>query len=205
MRTLLLLSVLLLWYRATLSAERDKGDAADVTKYGVFTPKPDYPAEAEANRWTGNGIVVVEVDPDTGRVTSATIVKSTGHTILDESALRAFREWRFRPGTPAKIKIPVAFTSPKTQRGGGRALAIYAPAPEYPFEARKRGAMGKGVAVLEVDPRTGNVISGRMSPSTHNKILDDAALEAFRHWRFKVGTVSRVKIPIKFTMYGVRF
>lgn len=41
-----------------------------------------------------------------------------------------------------------------------------------------------------------------MAPSTGNAILDRAAIDAFRKWRFKPGTVSHVRSPITFTMMG---
>jgi len=56
--------------------------------------------------------------------------------------------------------------------------------------------------MLEVDLATGKVTSARMDPSTGNKYLDAAALDAFRQWRFKRGMVRRARIPITFTMDG---
>jgi TonB family protein len=46
------------------------------------------------------------------------------------------------------------------------------------------------------------VKKAEMAASTGNPILDNAALDAFRRWEFKPGTVSKVKIPIRFTMRG---
>jgi len=43
-----------------------------------------------------------------------------------------------------------------------------------------------------------------MAPSTGSPILDDAALSAFRRWRFAPGTVAQMKSPITFTMFGGR-
>ena len=39
------------------------------------------------------------------------MVKSTGHDILYDAALRAFRQWRFRPRGITTFEIPVQFTS----------------------------------------------------------------------------------------------
>jgi TonB family protein len=88
------------------------------------------------------------------------------------------------------------------QVGSEKALAVYAPRPQYPYEARSRRIAGAGVAVLAVDPNTGLVKKAEMAASTGNPILDNAALDAFRRWEFKPGTVSKVKIPIRFTMRG---
>src|SRR5437764_5746273 len=60
--------------------------------------------------------------------------------------------------------------------------------PEYPYEARRSGIVGSGILSGQVDVKTGNVASVRMEKSTGNTILDQAALNAFREWRFKPGT-----------------
>ncbi|MEY2565038.1 MAG: hypothetical protein QOH88_3231 [Verrucomicrobiota bacterium] len=41
-----------------------------------------------------------------------------------------------------------------------------------------------------------------MEKSTGHKILDDAALEAFRQWRFKsgTGTIRKFRTPITYNM-----
>jgi TonB family protein len=83
-----------------------------------------------------------------------------------------------------------------------KALAVYAPRPRYPYEARRRRHTGRGVAVLVVDPATGVVKSAEMATSTGSVLLDNAAVSAFRLWRFRPGSVSMVKIPITFTMGG---
>src|SRR6266536_1517779 len=44
-----------------------------------------------------------------------------------------------------------------------------------------------------------------MSQSVGNPILDNAALSAFRQWRFRPGTVSKVRIPITFTITGASY
>ena len=82
-------------------------------------------------------------------------------------------------------------------------LAIYTPAPQYPLEARMKRATGRGMALLEIDSRTGTVTSARMVQSTGWGILDNAALKALRQWRFKPGAVRKARIPINFTLPGV--
>lgn len=71
---------------------------------------------------------------------------------------------------------------------------------EYPLAARKGNLKGRGILVGQVDVRTGLVKSVRMERSTGHKILDDAALDAFRRWRFKRGTIRKFRIPISYTM-----
>ena len=95
------------------------------------------------------------------------------------------------------------FPSDETRQVGSvKALAVYAPRPQYPYEARARRQAGAGVAILTIDPNTGFVKKAEMATSTGYQILDNAALAAFGLWEFKPGTVSKVKIPIRFTMRG---
>jgi TonB family protein len=96
-----------------------------------------------------------------------------------------------------------AFCAEETEKFDNvKALAIYAPRPQYPYEARAKRQTGSGVAILVIDPNTGLVKKAEMATSTGYKILDDATLNAFRVWRFKPGTVAMAKIPITFTMGG---
>jgi TonB family protein len=72
--------------------------------------KPEYPASARLNHYQGSGVIRLTLDLKTGLVTSATIKRSTGYRVLDESALKALRRWRWKPGTWKQVDAPVAFT-----------------------------------------------------------------------------------------------
>jgi protein TonB len=86
-----------------------------------------------------------------------------------------------------------------------KVLALSAPRPEYPYEARRQRITGEGVVAMTVDPATGHVSSVSMSKSTGSPFLDNAALAGFRRWRFKPGTVSSVRCPITFTLTGASY
>lgn len=86
-----------------------------------------------------------------------------------------------------------------------KVLALAAPRPEYPYEARRQRITGEGIGAMTVDPVTGSVRSVSMSKSTGSPFLDNAALAAFRKWRFKPGTVSWVQCPITFTLTGASY
>jgi periplasmic protein TonB len=107
------------------------------------------------------------------------------------------------------IKAPQVAGPPKPpgvmSASQGKANAISAPKPEYPYEARRMKATGSGVCVVTVDTGSGNVTDATMAQSIGNSVLDNAALSAFRRWRFKPGTVSKVRIPITFTLTGVSY
>ncbi len=88
---------------------------------------------------------------------------------------------------------------------GAKALAIYSPKPEYPYEAKSRHQTGSGVCVVSVDPASGNVTDATMAQSIGFPTLDNSTLSAFRRWRFRPGTVSKVKIPITYTLTGASY
>src|SRR6266481_4263570 len=97
----------------------------------------------------------------------------------------------------APIKAPQAAGHPGTLSiSSAKALATYEP--------RSRHVTGSGVCVVEVGP-SGSVTGASMASSIGNPILDNAATSAFRQWRFKPGTVSKVRIPITFTMTGAQY
>jgi TonB family protein len=176
----------------------------------LYAPRPAYPYEARSKHLTGSGIVLLGVDSSTGNVTSAQMLKSTGHQILDDSALEALRKWRFRPGTVHKVRIPINFTMQGFRewvRTKGHSLwlhnTLYWSLPEYPREAREKGLTGKGVAVVKVDPATGSVTSASMVTSTGYEILDSATLQSVRRWRFRPRSITTLEIPIQFTPTGV--
>jgi TonB family protein len=58
---------------------------------------------------TGSGIAIISVDPITGFATDVTMEQSIGNPILDNSTVSAFRRWRFKPGSPSRVRIPITF------------------------------------------------------------------------------------------------
>jgi protein TonB len=113
---------------------------------------------------------------------------------------------------PVKPVAPIARPKPAGVPSAGpmsmssaKAVAVSAPRPEYPYEARRSKLTGSGVCVMTVDTTSGAVTDASMATSTGSPILDNAATSAFRRWRFKPGTVSKVRTPITFTMTGAQF
>jgi TonB family protein len=58
---------------------------------------------------------------------------------------------------------------------------------------------------MMIDFVSGRVTDVMMEESTGSLVLDNAAVSGFRRWRFKPGTVSRVRSPITFTMTGAQY
>lgn len=111
---------------------------------------------------------------------------------------------------PEKRKIlarpaTMARSSQGLPRSDGKILALYAPRPDYPYEARRQNAVGSGLANLTVDSATGVVTGVRMERSTGKSILDASALKAFARWKFRPGTAHTIEIPITFTLTGASY
>ena len=105
----------------------------------------------------------------------------------------------------APIKAPTVGRAGPMSISSAKALAVYAPRPAYPYEARSRRITGSGVCVVSVDTASGRVTDASMAQSLGNASLDNSAVSTFRQWRFKPGTVSKVRIPITFTMSGASY
>ena len=105
----------------------------------------------------------------------------------------------------APPRVGVSGVARSESIGSAKTLALFAPRPEYPYEARSRRVTGSGAATLTVDAASGSVIEVRMSQSTGSSILDGATLSAFRRWRFRPQTVSQVQVPITYTLTGASY
>lgn len=77
----------------------------------IYTPRPVYRPEWAKQRLAGKGVVLVTIDQQTGNVTGARMLQSTGNQLLDGAALQAYSQWRFQPGTGSQVKIPIEFAS----------------------------------------------------------------------------------------------
>ncbi len=87
---------------------------------GVFrpkhaeNPKPVYPQEAREKGYKGEVLLRVEVLPH-GHVGQIEVKRSSGHEILDQSALSTVKKWKFIPARkegvaiPAWVNIPIKF------------------------------------------------------------------------------------------------
>jgi TonB family protein len=75
----------------------------------VVTSRPEYPRSERAQHHTGSGLLRLTLDLKTGSVTRVAIVRSTGFPALDNSAIAAFREWRWKPGRWKEIDVPITF------------------------------------------------------------------------------------------------
>jgi TonB family protein len=79
-------------------------------------------------------------------------------------------------------------------------FVLYAPRPEYSYEARSRHLEGRGSYIMHVR-RDGSVSRVEVVRSTGHVVLDDAVVSALRQWRFKPGVFTVVATPVAFTMH----
>jgi TonB family protein len=109
-----------------------------------------------------------------------------------------------KPAGP--VKAPQTGMTGTMSITGAKAVAIFAPKPDYPYEARSRHVTGSGVALLSVDTASGNVTDASMAQSIGNPILDNSTVSTFRRWRFQPGKCApKVKVPITYTMTGASY
>jgi TonB family protein len=86
-----------------------------------YAPAPEY-----KRSWPeGFGVVLLHVDIKTGLVTSTEMQRSTGHKILDESAMRGFSRWRFSVPVAPKVTVPITFNHSRPQNYRSSVISGY--------------------------------------------------------------------------------
>src|SRR5205085_472529 len=94
------------------------------------------------------------------------------------------------------------FAQSPTPSPSKREAVLFAPKPAFPAEARHRHAAGSGLFALHVRP-DGTVERVETLKSIGDASLDQAAIDAFRRWRFRHQDKNRVaRIPITYG-YGL--
>lgn len=107
---------------------------------------------------------------------------------------------RAKRRTPSVVQREIASPPPPTQLSlsAAQAMAVSAPLPEYPYEAKHANITGSGVCVMLVDTASGKVTNATMTQSTGNRVLDKVTTNTFRRWRFKPGSVSQIRVPVTY-------
>ena len=78
-------------------------------------PAPEYPRRARQLGYEGTVLLNVRVNPN-GGVEEVKIAVSSGHSLLDESAMLSVKTWRFKPArrgdqpVAAWVRVPVRYT-----------------------------------------------------------------------------------------------
>jgi len=219
-RLLVVLLFTLLWANNALAGRENgnpKVDDRAVLAVLVSAVRPEYPYEARLRRITGRGVAVLKIDRATGKVVSCEMVPSTGSEILDDAAVQAFREWRFKPGTIAGVRIPIAFAMPG--QGGevftdyhakgksvdealarflGKGTIEEAPVPAYPRSVPWITKQGKGV--YEIHVRKDGIVSDvKILKRSGDNVFDRAVIYTLRLWRFRRGPLI-LELPLAFSL-----
>jgi protein TonB len=96
------------------SPSLSKGEIVLIHPRYVENPKPLYPGEARTKGYQGEVLLKVEILSN-GRVGQMEVKKSSGHEILDRSALSAVKQWKFTPAKKGEtaisawVNIPIKF------------------------------------------------------------------------------------------------
>lgn len=103
---------------ATAAASAPKAESFTEANYRAnyaFNPKPEYPRIARSRGWQGKVLLRVQVSA-AGTSEDVIVHRSSGHEILDESAVEAVKKWKFVPAkrgaTPvaSSVVVPILFS-----------------------------------------------------------------------------------------------
>jgi len=149
MRKVLISLVVSLVSVSSLHAQSARPAGQPPPPRAIYTPKPVYRPEWTKQGLTGKGVVLVMIDKQTGMVTGARMLTSTGNQQLDGAALQAYSQWRFDPRTVAvsQLKIPIEFANRPKPPTAKRTLSQ--PAILYPLLI----LIGFAVAVMAMRTR----------------------------------------------------
>ena len=149
MRKVLISLVVSLVSVSSLHAQSARPAGQPPPPRAIYTPKPVYRPEWTKQGLTGKGVVLVMIDKQTGMVTGARMLTSTGNQQLDGAALQAYSQWRFDPRTVAvsQLKIPIEFANRPKPPTAKRTLSQ--PAILYPLLI----LLGFAVAVMAMRTR----------------------------------------------------
>lgn len=81
----------------------------------LHNPKPEYPAIAKSRGWQGKVLLRVQVSAE-GTALQVNVDTSSGHEMLDESAMEAVNRWKFIPAkrgetaVASTVLVPIIFT-----------------------------------------------------------------------------------------------
>lgn len=177
---------------------------------------PEYPQEARKAGIEGEVLLEVAVGKD-GAVKDVKVRQGIpGHPELAENAVKAVKNWTFKPGLrngvpfETEVLIPLAFSlddsKPKDVGVPPAIIDDLCPLPEYPEAARKAGVEGKVLVEVLISADggvTGAVVKEGIAGHPE---LDRAAVDAVMQWKFEPATSNgepvemSILIPIEFRL-----
>jgi periplasmic protein TonB len=97
-----------------VTAQSQGGAITEAKPDYLQNPAPEYPFEARRKGWEGTVLLEVAVDRS-GHPLDIKVIQSSGYTILDKTALKAVKEWKFLPAklgempVESMVKVPIRF------------------------------------------------------------------------------------------------
>jgi TonB family protein len=155
------------------------------------------------------GKVVIEATTNiAGDVVEAKVLQ--GHPLLRQATVEAIKQWKYEPYIVEGEKKPVQFTVMVNFRlpskSEDKPIALSAQQhpklvkrvnPQYPPEALKAGVSGK-VVIEATTGKEGDVTDAVVIDG--HPLLNPAALDALRQWKYEPYIIKGVKKPVKFTV-----
>ncbi len=136
-----------------------------------------------------------ETSPETRETPTPEQLASTEPSAGSGSARTAQRD-----AQQASLPSAGASAPPRYELGSGGN-----PVPDYPWRARRAGWEGRVVVQVEVTP-DGAVADAQVADSSGHAVLDEAAVETIRRWRFEPArqggapVAGDVRVPITFRL-----
>jgi TonB family protein len=104
----------------------------------IMAVGPDYTYDERRRHHTGTGSYRLFLDLKTGYVTKVQVLKSTGFDGLDDSAIAAFRQWRWRPGRWKEVDTSVTFTIGSSSPRQPSSIRLPTPSPPPALSIKDR-------------------------------------------------------------------
>jgi TonB family protein len=191
---------------------------------------PSYPEGAKKEGLEGMLLLKVWID-ESGKVSNATVQQSDAK-VFESSALAAVKQWTFKPailnGKPVAVWVSIPFRF----KLGDKEKKQSAPAfmkkqhnppaddlkpdkepetlnqvnPKYPEKAMQEGIEGTVWTKMWID-ESGSVVEAKIV-KTDNEVLNEAALNATRQWKFKPAVLKGkpvavwITVPFRFALAG---
>lgn len=209
-----------------LSHAQSKTEDHSSTDDAIIPPKiletipAEYTDAARKAHVQGICVLYVELDKK-GKVRKINVSDSLGWG-LDEMAIEAVQHYKFAPALQKGKPIPVGMhvnvpflisgdkpsdAPAKTRtihvtRGSFRPVLIHHVNPEYPMIAKQSGM--QGISVIELTVNTQGVPEDLKIMQSAGRVLDGAAMEAVKKWRYQPYSVDGKPVAIQ-TIVSVNF
>jgi len=192
--------------------------AEAVSSDWLLAPQPAFPSTALSKGSEGLVKLRLVLSKD-GAVASATVLRSSGDSVLDSAARTVVLKWKMKPAalkpsdlTKGRIEeiqfrqeamrsatyplgVSAGFTGEKEWKQW-----VHAPFPYYPMDARRLRHMGTVLLSAEIG-KDGQVTAVQVAKSSGYSDLDEEASKAVRHWQaHKEYARQRLEVPVRFDL-----